>query len=350
MIFGTIYNPSFVSLLTGFVSENGQKYDNYQHVADRLRSNGCVATDDNVEGCCWAADKHLSLSHYSVVDRVKSNDCVAMDDNTKVVANRQTYLTPQSTSAQQTDSGLIAVLQRMTIPRVVARPQADTSPISKSACLCRQNTLRLGGNTNYKPERREVRMIFGGPRDVRNGRWGRDKYSQKGNKPHQIVVHTTGSKPPIGYAPQPDDIIFTQADASWVHDPYEDALVITAEVVNNLIHQLLVDSGSTVNTLYWCAYQKIGLRRADLTSITSPPYRFTSDSVIPERTIKLAVTLGEPPQAAIVVIDFLTVKCPSSFNGVLGRPLIKALKAVTPIHCLTIKFPIEAGIGKVRER
>ena len=53
--------------------------------------------------------------------------------------------------------------------------------------------------------------------------------------------------------PQPDDIVFTQVDASWAHHPHEDALVITVEVANNLIHQLLVDrvdSRSTVNILY----------------------------------------------------------------------------------------------------
>ena len=67
------------------------------------------------------------------------------------------------------------------------------------------------------------------------------------------------SKPLRGYAPQPDDIVFTYADASWVHHPHENALVTTTEVANNLVHRLLVDSGNVVNILYWDAYQKIGL-------------------------------------------------------------------------------------------
>ena len=64
------------------------------------------------------------------------------------------------------------------------------------------------------------------------------------------MVHTTGSKPLRGYTPKPDNIVFTQANASWVHYFYEDALVITVEVANSLVHRLLVDSGSTVNILY----------------------------------------------------------------------------------------------------
>ena len=83
---------------------------------------------------------------------------------------------------------------------------------------------------------------------------------------------------------------------------------------------------------------------------TSPLYRFIGDSVIPEGTIKLAITLEEPPRTTTVMIDFLVVKCPSVFNGVQGRSILKALKAVMSIFCLTIKFPIVVGIGQVRGR
>ena len=80
-----------------------------------------------------------------------------------------------------------------------------------------------------------------------------------------------------------------------MHNPLEDALDITVEIANSLIHRFLVDNGSAVNILYWGAYQKTGLRRADLTPTTFHLYGFVRDSVILERTIKLVVTLGEPP-------------------------------------------------------
>ena len=51
---------------------------------------------------------------------------------------------------------------------------------------------------------------------------------------------------------------------------------------------------------------------------------------------------------ATMMIDFLAIKCPLAFNVVLGRPLLKALKAVTSIYYLTMKFPTTAGIGQVR--
>ena len=54
--------------------------------------------------------------------------------------------------------------------------------------------------------------------------------------------------------------VFTKADASWVHNPHEDALFITVEIANSLVHRLLVNSRSTVKILYWGAYQKTSLR------------------------------------------------------------------------------------------
>ena len=76
---------------------------------------------------------------------------------------------------------------------------------------------------------------------------------------------------------------------------------------------------------------------------TSPIYEFSGDSVIPEGTVKLAINLREPPRTMIVMIDFLTIKCPSAFNWVLGLPLPKALKAMTSIYYLTMKFPQQRG-------
>ena len=101
---------------------------------------------------------------------------------------------------------------------------------------------------------------------------------------------------------------------------------------------MLIDSGSTVNIFSWNAYQKIRLKWADLLLTTSPLYGFTRESVIPEGTIKLAIT---------IVIDFLVINCPPTFNGVLGRPLLRILKAVISIHCLTMKFPTITRMGQV---
>ena len=42
---------------------------------------------------------------------------------------------------------------------------------------------------------------------------------------------------------------------------------------------------------------------------------------------------------SMLVTEFLMVDFPSTFNWVIGRPLLKALKVVVLIYCLIVKFP-----------
>ncbi|PON76854.1 hypothetical protein PanWU01x14_031740 [Parasponia andersonii] len=46
--------------------------------------------------------------------------------------------------------------------------------------------------------------------------------------------------------------------------------------------------------------------------------------------------------------QFLIVDCPSIFNAVLGRSILRELRAVTSIYHLAMKFSTQHGIGKVR--
>ena len=91
----------------------------------------------------------------------------------------------------------------------------------------------------------------------------------------------------------------------------------------------MVDDGSAVEILYLNAYKIMGLTENDLSPTTSPSYGFNGDYVILKGTTKLAVTVGEHPQVLTVVPKFLVVDFPKAINGIIGRPLLKALKVVT---------------------
>ena len=49
-----------------------------------------------------------------------------------------------------------------------------------------------------------------------------------------------------------------------------------------------------------------------------------------------------------VLTNILVVDASSVINGIIGRPLLKALKAATSIYHLTMKFPTAEGTGEVR--
>ena len=42
------------------------------------------------------------------------------------------------------------------------------------------------------------------------------------------------------------------------------------------------------------------------------------------------------------------VDCSSSYNAIIGRPTLNSWKAVTSTYHLSVKFPIEHGIGQAQ--
>ena len=59
---------------------------------------------------------------------------------------------------------------------------------------------------------------------------------------------------------------------------------------------MLVDNGSSVDILYYQAFERMGLKVSDLKPSSNPIYGFTRDSVIPLGVISLPMTLGEYPR------------------------------------------------------
>ena len=89
------------------------------------------------------------------------------------------------------------------------------------------------------------------------------------------------------------------------------------------------------------------LNESDMSPTTKPLYGFTRDHVIPKCMIKPVMTIGEHPRLSTVMTEFLIVDYPWAFNGVIGRLLLKALKAINSIYHLTMKFPIAEETGQV---
>ena len=50
---------------------------------------------------------------------------------------------------------------------------------------------------------------------------------------------------------------FSEEDARRLHHPYDDALVVSIRVGDYNTHQVLVDNGSSVDILYYPAFQQM---------------------------------------------------------------------------------------------
>ena len=67
----------------------------------------------------------------------------------------------------------------------------------------------------------------------------------------------------------------------------------------------------------------------------------------PKGIVTPTVTVGTNPWQLTHQLDFLVVDCPSSYNMIIGRPMLNRWKAATSTYCLKVKFPTENGVGKV---
>ena len=65
-------------------------------------------------------------------------------------------------------------------------------------------------------------------------------------------------------------------------------------------------------------------------------------------TITLPMVVGAYPQQVTKNVNFLVVDCSSSYNAIIGKPTLNSWKAVTSTYHLSVKFPMEYGVGEVQ--
>ena len=130
--------------------------------------------------------------------------------------------------------------------------------------------------------------------------------------------------------------------------PHNDALVVTMMVANHAIHRILVDNGSSIDILYWPAFQQMGINRDRIKPFGSPFVGFGGEQVYPVVIISLPLTARTAPKVSTVMVDFLVVDRPSTYNAIINRLALNKLRAASSTYHLMMKFPTEEGVGEVK--
>ena len=91
----------------------------------------------------------------------------------------------------------------------------------------------------------------------------------------------------------------------------------------------------------------MGLTVSDLKPSPNPVYGFTGGFVTPMGVISHPMTMGDYPRQSCVMIDFLVINKLSDFNVVLSKPPFRALKVITSVYHLLMKFPTPNDMGQV---
>ncbi|PKA65570.1 hypothetical protein AXF42_Ash005904 [Apostasia shenzhenica] len=144
------------------------------------------------------------------------------------------------------------------------------------------------------------------------------------------------------------DITFTAGDLPRGGINRDDPIVVIAEIGACDVHRTLVDTGSSVDILYLCAFNEMGVGPCKPLFPSMTISSFSGDIYRPARYATLRVTLEEGPRRLEREIDFIIMDAPSSYNAILGRPAMAAFQMVVSTYHLCVKFPTLFGVATIR--
>ncbi|XP_012844975.1 PREDICTED: uncharacterized protein LOC105965010 [Erythranthe guttata] len=199
---------------------------------------------------------------------------------------------------------------------------------------------RRDGEDEAEPitKRGFISMIIGGPTDGDSNRARRYRLQTiKKAEINQISVKAEAH--PIIY--------FGPHDCCALDTPHADALVITSNVAGYDVSRVFVDNGSSVKVLFYDCLQRMDLE-VDVVPVSTMLYGFNGGSVRPLGQVKLTVSLGTNPLVKIKAVNFMVVDAPeSSYNMIIGRPLINTFRAIPSTYHMKMKFPVGNEVGEV---
>ncbi|GKD52977.1 reverse transcriptase domain-containing protein [Tanacetum coccineum] len=125
----------------------------------------------------------------------------------------------------------------------------------------------------------------------------------------------------------------------------EGPMSIEAEIGGHCVHRMYVDGGSASEILYEHYFSRLRPKvKNQLAPATTPLIGFNGEIIWPIGQIQLLVTIGDEEHSASPVMNFVVVRSPSPYNGIIGRPGVRKLQAVSSIVHEMLKIPVEGGL------
>ncbi|XP_010412517.1 PREDICTED: uncharacterized protein LOC104698825 [Camelina sativa] len=106
------------------------------------------------------------------------------------------------------------------------------------------------------------------------------------------------------------------------------------------VERVLVDTGSTVNVLFWQTLEKMGITPEQVKPETRMLTGYDGIVKMSMGNVKLQVCAGGVTRKT----KFVVVDAPPIYNAILGSPWIYAMQAVPSTYHLCLKFPSQTEI------
>jgi len=120
-------------------------------------------------------------------------------------------------------------------------------------------------------------------------------------------------------------------------------VVISVVTAGRKVHRVLVDQGSSTDVMFWMTFNKLQLSPDLLRTYTGFLYGFAGDQVEVRGNLELRTTFTDGVPSRTEKIRYLVVNAPSGYNLLLGRPMLKRLRAVASTRHMKMKLPNLGG-------
>ncbi|GKA06069.1 reverse transcriptase domain-containing protein, partial [Tanacetum coccineum] len=126
-------------------------------------------------------------------------------------------------------------------------------------------------------------------------------------------------------------------------------MIIEAKIGGHFIHRIYVDGGSASEILYELCFNRLRPEvKNQMVPATAPIIGFSREIIWPMGQILLPVKIGDAEHSTSTWMNFVVVRSPSPYNGIIGRPGVRKIQAVPSTAHGMLKFPVPGGILTLR--
>ncbi|GJQ91327.1 reverse transcriptase domain-containing protein [Tanacetum coccineum] len=125
----------------------------------------------------------------------------------------------------------------------------------------------------------------------------------------------------------------------------EGPVIIEAEIGGHFIHRIYVDGGSASEILYEHCFNRLRPEvENQMVPATAPLIGFSGEIIWPMGQILLPIKIGDAEHSTSSWMNYVVVRSPSSYNGIIGRLGVRKIQAILSTTHEMLKFSIQGGI------